>query len=391
VSDSALLNETARVLKLVQAGTPADAALRETLGRTRHGSAPALRRAVSRTVFAYFRWWRWLEPKQSLQKQAAAAIDLQARFDRAPASFKTEALAALAVPAWVKDEMDVSADWLRQLQREPILWLRAKQNEAANLAARLGDCIPADGSQFSSLNSQLSALSSQLSAFSYTGTRDLFLTDEFRDGRFEIQDLASQLVGHACAPQPGQTWWDACAGEGGKTLHLADLMQNKGLLWASDRSLRRLDQLKKRAARASVFNYRAAPWDGTAKLPTKTKFDGVLVDAPCSGVGTWQRNPHARWTTQPDDVHELASVQQRLLDHVAGSLKPGGRLVYAVCTLTRAETTAIADAFTAAHPEFEPAPVFPGDQLSTLSSQLFLPPHELDANGMFVAAWRRRP
>ncbi|MBI2510810.1 MAG: RsmB/NOP family class I SAM-dependent RNA methyltransferase [Opitutae bacterium] len=383
MTDTALLNEAARVLKLVQTGTPADAALRETLGRTRHGSAPALRRAVSRAVFAYFRWWRWLEPKQSLQKQAAAALDLQARFDRAPGSFKAEALAARAVPDWLKTEMDVAPDWLRQLQREPVLWLRAKQNEAANLPALLGDCAPAPSSQLSTLNSQLSA-------FRYSGPRDLFLTDEFRDGRFEIQDLASQLVGHACAPQPGQTWWDACAGEGGKTLHLSDLMQNKGLLWASDRSVRRLDHLKKRAARAGMFNYRTAPWDGSAKLPTKTKFDGVLVDAPCSGVGTWQRNPHARWTTQPADVRELAAVQQRLLDHVASSLKSGGRLVYSVCTLTRAETTDVADAFAAAHPEFEPVPVFPGAQPSAPGSQLFLQPHELNANGMFLATWKKK-
>ncbi|MCM2274148.1 MAG: RsmB/NOP family class I SAM-dependent RNA methyltransferase [Candidatus Didemnitutus sp.] len=388
MSTSAVLNETARVLKLVQGGQPADAALRETLGRTRHGSAPALRRAVSQAVFATFRWWRWLDSQQSLQKQAAAALELQARFDRTPASFKAEALAARAVPEWVKDEMDVPADWLRQLQRPPVLWLRAKQNEAPNLPARLGDLTPAAPA---ATGVPHSACSVPPSAFRYTGTRDLFLTDEFRDGLFEIQDLASQLVGHACAPAPGQTWWDACAGEGGKTLHLSDLMQNKGMIWASDRSVRRLDHLKKRAARAAMFNYRTAPWDGGAKLPTKTKFDGVLVDAPCSGVGTWQRNPHARWTTSPDDVRELAAVQQRLLDHAAPALKPGGRLVYAVCTLTRAETTAIAATFTAAHPEFEPAPVFAGTPAATPgTAQLFLWPHELDANGMFLAAWTKR-
>ena len=380
MASSAVLNETARVLKLVQTGTPADAALRETLGRTRHGSAPGLRREVSRAVFAYFRWWRWLEPKESLQKQAEAALALQARFDRAPESFKSEALAARAVPEWVKDEMDVPADWLRQLQREPVLWLRAKQSEAAHLPALLGDCIPFEHSAF-----RLPP-----SAFRYAGTRDLFLTDEFRDGRFEIQDLASQLVGHACAPQPGQTWWDACAGEGGKTLHLSDLMQNKGMIWASDRSERRLAHLKKRAARAGMFNYRTVAWDGGAHRPTKTKFDGILVDAPCSGVGTWQRNPHARWTTTAADVHELAAVQQRLLAHIAPALKPGGRLVYAVCTLTRAETTAIADAFTAAHPDFEPVAVLPSAQPSAPSSQLFLWPHELNANGMFLAAWKKR-
>ena len=376
---NAVLNETARVLKLVQGGQPADAALRETLGRTRHGSAPALRREVSRTVFAYFRWWRWLDPKQSLQKQAEAAAALQDRFDRLPESIKPETLAARAVPDWVKDEMDAPAEWLRQLQREPVLWLRAKQGEAARLPALLGDCAPAP-----------TAYSLPLTAYRYDGSRDLFLTDEFREGRFEIQDLASQLVGHACAPQPGSTWWDACAGEGGKTMHLSDLMQNKGLLWASDRSARRLAHLKKRAARAGVFNYRAAAWDGGAHLPTRTKFDGVLLDAPCSGVGTWQRNPHARWTTSPVDVLQLAEVQLRLLGHVAPALKPGGRLVYAVCTLTRTETTVIAEAFTAAHPEFEPAPVFPSAQLSVLDSQLFLQPHVLNANGMFIAAWRRK-
>jgi 16S rRNA (cytosine967-C5)-methyltransferase len=167
-------------------------------------------------------------------------------------------------------------------------------------------------------------------------------------------------------------------------MHLADLMQNKGMLWASDRSARRLAKLKERAARAKVFNYRAAEWDGEAKLPTKTKFDGVLVDAPCSGIGTWQRNPHARWTVSPNDVRELAVVQARLLENVAGSLKPGGKLVYAVCTLTRAETSAIAEAFTAAHPEFAVLPVLgsPGAAL--------LWPQEINANGMFIAAWRKK-
>ncbi len=162
-------------------------------------------------------------------------------------------------------------------------------------------------------------------------------------------------------------------------------MANKGVVWATDRSARRLETLKRRAARAKIFNFRQTTWDGSARLPNKTKFDGILVDAPCSGVGTWQRNPHARWTVTPDDVRELAVTQRALLEHVAGSLKPQGRLIYAVCTLTRSETTAIADAFTAAHPELEPQPIFGG------KSQVTLWPHELNANGMFIAAWKRKP
>lgn len=376
---SSILNQAAQVIRLTQAGTPADAALRETLGRTRHSSAPAARREISRAVFCYFRWLRWLDPKESLQKQIAAALELQARFDRHPTSFKAETLAARAVPDWLKAEMETSGAWLRQLQAEPALWIRAKSSEAAKVASGLGDCTPAPAS----------AHSSAPAAYRYSGTRDLFLTPEFKAGLFEIQDLASQFVGHACAPQPGQTWWDACAGEGGKTLHLADLMQNRGLIWASDRSLRRLAKLKERAARAQVFNYRATAWEGGPHLPTKTRFDGILIDAPCSGVGTWQRNPHARWTTQAKDVGELAAVQQRLLGHAAPALKSGGRLVYAVCTLTRAETIAVAGAFSSTHPDFEPVPVFPSSGPDP-RSPVFLRPHEHNCNGMFIAAWRKK-
>jgi 16S rRNA (cytosine967-C5)-methyltransferase len=372
--NNSTLNQAAHVIRLTRDGTPADAALRETLGRERHSSAPALRREVSRAVFAYFRWWRWLNQQDSLQKQLAAALGHQQRFNQSPAAFKPETLAARAVPDWLQSEMETPDDWLRQLQCEPALWIRVKRGHESKVAAALGHCAPPSPRSFSF----------QPSAFSFAGSADLFLTPEFKSGLFEIQDLASQLVGHACSPQPGETWWDACAGEGGKTLHLADLMQGKGMVWASDRSRRRLENLKKRAARAQCFNYRAAPWDGGPRLPTKAKFDGILVDAPCSGVGTWQRNPHARWTTQPADVRELAAIQLRLLGHVAPALKPGGRLVYAVCTLTRAETTAIADAFTSAHLEFEQSSVLGSP------SSAFLWPQDLNANGMFIAVWRRR-
>ena len=375
MSASSILNNAARILKLVQAGAPADQALRGSLTQTRHYTAPGERRGISRAVFAYYRWWRWLNEKESPQKQLAAALELQARFDKSPESIKPAALAARAVPDWLKTEMDdIPVAWLQQLQREPALWIRPKQGLETRVVPALGKCEAA----------AVEAPGIKTNAYRYTGITDLYRTDGFQTGEFEIQDLASQLVGHAAAPKPGETWWDACAGEGGKTMHLSDLMQNKGLLWASDRSLRRLAKLKERAARAKVFNFRAAQWEGTTKLPTKTKFDGILIDAPCSGIGTWQRNPHARWTTLPNDVRELAAVQKQLLENVSGSLKPGGRLVYAVCTLARAETTAIADAFTAAHPELTPDPVL------GRTPQLTLWPQDLNANGMFIAAWRRR-
>jgi len=407
--EPATLNRVARLVALITDRDPADAVLRREL-TPRRDLSPDRRREIARAVAIYFRWLGWLDPADTPQHRVAAALALQARFDADPAAIKGETLAARAVPGWIWNEIDFpgatagsapespgaprpAAPWLRQLQRDPVLWIRVRHEFAAALPRRLGDCAPA--SLPSTLDPRLST------AWRYTGTRDLFLTDEFQAGRFEIQDLASQLVGLACAPQPGETWWDACAGEGGKMLHLADLMQNRGLIWASDRSARRLDTLKQRAARAQVFNYRAAFWNGGPRPPTRTHFDGILVDAPCSGVGTWQRHPPARWTLSDHDVRELAERQRQLLDHVAGSLKPGGRLVYAVCTLTRRETASVVAAFSADHPECEPTAVFaatpqPSVARPSQATDLYpLPavtlwPHDLNANGMFIAAWRRK-
>ncbi len=130
-------------------------------------------------------------------------------------------------------------------------------------------------------------------------------------------------------------------------------MRNKGLIWATDRSVRRLSLLRRRAARAGMFNYRSAVWTGAASAPFKATCDGVLVDAPCSGVGTWQRNPHARWTTTLEDVAgSWRPSRPGLLGRAATSVKPGGRLLYSVCTLTRSETAEVADGFGAAHRGF---------------------------------------
>lgn len=372
--DPTSLNHAARILASLDAGQRADLALREFFEAHRRFE-PREKRAISQLVFAYFRWLRWLDARTSLQQRLDAATQLQARFSADEKSVKAETLAARAVPEWLAGEVELSADYLRQLQREPALWLRARPGRAAPLAKSLFACTPTEAAP---------------DALRFTGTQDLFKTEQFRTGEFEIQDLASQLVGLAAAPQPGETWWDACAGEGGKTLHLADLMGNKGLIWATDRHAGRLETLKRRAGRAKLFNYRTAAWDGSARLPTKTKFDGILVDAPCSGTGTWQRNPQARWTTTPEDVRELAATQRALLGHVAGSLKPGGRLIYAVCTLTRSETTAVADAFSAAHPELEPAPLPIAPPDSPDRSRMILRPEKFQANGMFIAAWQRK-
>jgi 16S rRNA (cytosine967-C5)-methyltransferase len=360
---------------------PADALLRNEL-RAQRRFAQDFKAQVSRTVLAYYRWRGWLDLNDPIPNQIRQALDLAERFADRPASFSDKELMTHAIPQWVQDQIEVVPAWVRAIQGEPKLWLRARSGQRSAVAESLGiaPAGPASCGQHALPDTIL-----------YEGNEDLFRRPEFHAGEFEIQDISSQVVGLLCDPQPGETWWDACAGEGGKTLHLADLMQNKGLIWASDRAAWRLQRLRRRAARARVFNYRAALWDGGERPPTKTKFDGVLLDAPCSGLGTWQRNPHARWTTTPEDVHELSEVQLSLLTNVAKSLKPLGKLIYAACTLTRAETIEVAMRVEQQLPELSRMalrnPLKPNE---APQNQLWLWPQDWGGNGLFVAGWQRR-
>lgn len=366
-----VLTIASEIIASVTRENPADDALRIRFAKDR--PTPHGRRDVTECVFAYFRWHGWLTRTSSVVRQIQQAFDLDREFQESPEKFTDQELAPRAVPGWTRGHMDRPGAWLREIQKHPKLWLRTKPGKAAETAKALGDCMA--GPLPDSLE--------------YTGAQNLFDTDAFKTGRIEIQDIASQAVSLICAPGEKQTWWDACAGEGGKTLHFSDLMRNTGLIWASDRAEWRLDQLKKRTKRAGVFNYRAKLWDGSEHLPTKTLFDGILVDAPCSGIGTWGRNPHARWTTTVDDVNELAQLQLQLLINASAVLKPGGKLFYAVCTLTRRETTEVAEKLSKVLPHFRPHPIAFPPVAPKPVPHLTIWPQDLGGNGMFVAAWTR--
>ncbi len=377
MTDISVHDIAVEVVRTAGRDKPADAALREVLREMRN-LPPFDAAEVSRSVFNYYRWHAWTREDRGADAAMHSARKLADRFRNDPNSFQVAELRAKVVPAWTLDAMEVNEAWLRSLQVEPTLWLRAKRGMSEVLMRGLPGLEQPD---------------SLTDAFIFAGEMDLFRTPEFHAGEFEIQDIASQAVGWLCDPKPGETWWDACAGEGGKLMHLSDLMQNKGLIWASDRAEWRLQKLKRRAGRGKAFNYRAALWDGGAKLPTKTKFDGVLVDGPCSGVGTWQRNPHARWTTTLNDVQELAVVQQNLLAHAAPSVKPGGKLIFSVCTLTRAETTGVMEHFNETQPEFEPMALpelKSNGRVLAAGSSLTIWPQDMGGNGMFIAGWRRK-
>lgn len=178
----------------------------------------------------------------------------------------------------------------------------------------------------------------------------------FAKGWVEIQDEGSQIIAMMCDAQPGQQVMDYCAGGGGKTLALAAAMNNKGRVVAMDTSADRLEKGKVRYRKAGVHNIEVRPLSDEKQRTwfkrQKENFDCVLVDAPCSSSGTWRRNPDLRWRPYGPSLDELLATQADILDKVVKAVKPGGKLVYATCSLNRAENEDQVDAFLARHPDF---------------------------------------
>ena len=224
----------------------------------------------------------------------------------------------------------------------------------------------------------------------------------FTDGAVEVQDEGSQLLALLTDAKRGEMVVDFCAGAGGKTLALGAMMRNTGRLYAFDTSGHRLDALKPRLARSGLSNVHpvqiAHERDDRIKRLTG-KIDRVLVDAPCSGLGTLRRNPDLKWRQSPQAVAELKDKQQRILASAARLLKPGGRLVYATCSLLAAENEEVVRAFDAEHGEtFELLPVqalLEGSGVADAAALVSGPwlrlwPHRHRTDGFFAAVWRRR-
>ncbi len=175
---------------------------------------------------------------------------------------------------------------------------------------------------------------------------NVFLTDAFKQGLFEVQDASSQLVAPFLDVQPGMRVVDACAGAGGKTLHMASLMQNKGQLIAMDLYESKLKQLKLRAKRNGAFNIEYRIIDSTKVIKKlQEKADRVLIDAPCSGLGVLRRNPDAKWKLQPEFIDNIRKVQAEVLESYSRMVRPGGKLVYATCSILPSENREQVDRF----------------------------------------------
>ncbi|MGA7936164.1 MAG: 16S rRNA (cytosine(967)-C(5))-methyltransferase RsmB, partial [Kovacikia sp.] len=214
----------------------------------------------------------------------------------------------------------------------------------------------------------------------------------FQEGWWVVQDSSAQLVSYLVDPQPGEVIGDACAAPGGKSTHLVELMQDEGCVWACDRAPSRLKKIQQNADRLGLKSIKLCAGD-SRKLP---QFEGlcdrVLLDAPCSGLGTLHRHADARWRQTPDSVQELVLLQAELLEQAATWIKPEGVLVYATCTLHPAENEALIQAFLTHHPTWQielPALDSPAAAFVSPHGWVKLWSHRNDMDGFFMVRLKK--
>ena len=354
------------------------------------------RRLYRELLYTTLRYLPWLEPRlddpPGALEQAVAwlAADLPS----------TRAFRAALAGTWPPCPAD-SAGKAAQLGVDPDAalpgWLRAECPEAfvpaqrdallsrAPLWLRLpGDSPAAALAEFTERGWTWNRSPILPGAIQLAGEADVTATTAYLQGRVEIQDLGSQLILASVAPEPGGRWLDACAGAGGKSLQLAELLGPAGRVEVDDVRPAALLELERRAARAGLA-------ERISRRPAvPAPYDGVLVDAPCSGSGTWRRAPHLKWTTTPDRVANEARRQQAILEASAPLVRPGGRLVYATCSLCRSENEDNVRRFLAGRPEFQPAPFARAFGGEPRGAGLIFWPATHDGDGFFAAALQKK-
>ncbi len=344
------------------------------------------RRLYRELVYAALRYLPWVAPLMDADPAEAARRAAWLAGDSPPVkSFRDEvagampelpagadekarilsADAGLLSPAWLRGECPAAfSPPLREalLSRAP-LWLRLQAEDPAPILA-----------EFDSLGWPWRDGALCRGALQLPAGCAVEKTKAFQSGGVEVQDIGSQLILATAGAAPGGHWLDACAGAGGKTLQLASLIGPSGRVTARDTRRSALSELSARAARAGLGGRLRV---GDPADPAGG-YDGVLVDAPCSGSGTWRRAPHLRWVTTPGGIAAAAALQLSLLRENAPRVGAGGLLVYATCSLCRSENESVAAAFLEGSTQFSQE--IPGRSLL---------PQEHDGDGFFVATFRR--
>ena len=344
------------------------------------------RRLYRELLYTTLRYLPWVEPLLDSDRDAAVQVVATCAAESpATRAFRAEFAQAappagdksVLLPDWFRDhcpDLFAGEELATQLRRAP-LWLRL-QTDAGGRAETFAE--------FADRGWRWQASAILPDAIQVHDEVDVTQSHAWRAGRIEVQDLGSQLVLATVGIKPGERWLDACAGAGGKSLQLARLLGPEGRVDAHDIRPAALEELALRARRAQMTTIRivsqAAPG----------KYAGVLVDAPCSGSGTWRRSPHLKWTTRPAAVAEHAALQLKLLRQFSAAVRPGGTLVYATCSLSHVENEDVVAAFLTQQPDFAPAPFARTFDLTPRGAGLLVLPSRHDTDGFYVALLQRQ-
>jgi 16S rRNA (cytosine967-C5)-methyltransferase len=338
-------------------------------------------------------YWRIHFPSVQLDKIVDAVIRIDEP-NRATNSVVDRLSLTYSFPKWMVDE------WLLRLGETEAEQLCAALNSPAPTTLRVNSLkTSVKECQERLLREGIETERTKFSPFGLILSKraNLPSLESFKEGWFEVQDEGSQIISLLVDPQPGEFVIDACAGGGGKTLAVAALMSNRGRIIALDVDEKRLKKLQRRAERAGAQNVEVhLAGKGSREWGTdhSEKADAILIDAPCSALGTLRRNPGNKWRVSPDFVEQVSLQQQRLLEQWSSHVKSGGRLTYATCTLTRKENEGVVESFLSRHDDFQldsPSTILSKSKLESLSENgfLYLYPHRHGTDGFFAAVMKR--
>ncbi len=285
------------------------------------------------------------------------------------------------LPNWFSNhtQRSVSQKSLLSLVTRPPLWLRIQKDPQEDLVERLkADATPAQAEQIAR---------HPLIPDCIHAPADFSLANHpcFLEGYVEIQDISSQILLHLLKDAPKGKWLDACAGAGGKTLQLANLLKPYGKVVAYDKRSSALRELQSRAKRSGLKNISVA-----TQRPIEGAYDGVLVDSPCSGSGTWRRHPYLMRQTREEDIFDYAKTQLAILKSYSPLVAENGILVYSTCSLSRHENEAVQEKFLSDYPMFRHEPLSPRFGFEDRGQGITVYPEDHDGDGLYVTAFRKR-
>ena len=369
--------------RIVHQGEPASIVVEKSLKSNKKWGARD-RRHFAEVVYEVVRWWRRLEALSDHSKglkedrliSIRNAIDTYTIFKLHPEKFEKQIermdfVEKESIPDWLNDlgRREVGENWPQLLSS---LNLKAKQFLRVNTLKTQPQKVV---TELNSLGIETDSVLGLPEALVLRERKNVFITDAYKNGFFEMQDGGSQMIAPFLQVKPGQRVIDACAGAGGKTLHLAALMQNQGQIVALDIHAGKLEELKKRARRNGVNNVETRLIESQKVIKRlKESADRLLLDVPCSGLGVLKRHPDSKWSLTQDKISILLKTQEEILQNYSEMVKPGGQMVYATCSVLPSENQKQVERFLEKTAE-----------KWQLAEELFVSPTETDFDGFYAA------